>query len=788
MIPETLREKVFRPAFIISILLFPLLLMSSSKSEQGNFAQSAQLPSPITSVEMQYYRIPRDKWDLLLSRMAQYNANTISTYVCWAWHEPEEGKFDFTGKTKPERDLVGFIELVKKHHLNLILKPGPFIDAELNAGGVPQWVFKKYPETIAISASGKPYIHGDSKMPRASYLHPKYLELTENYYSAFADAVRNYQFPEGPIIALQVDNETPGDGMSTTSQYLSWNFKADYSEFNQKTAWPAFLKKLYGAIDNLNLAYGSNFQGFSDVPMPQKWTDPKNQKEFQIYIDLSRFADFQPVESLRLMTAMLRKYGLYVPTYQDLLCMPWDMAGLHADIGGMAEAVGGWIGTNNYAEVYRFWTIFAGIPFQGLNWDEYIHMGPWRVKLTGSLSEPYPAFVPEITISGSKFYFQNPIAWGADAVNIYIGSQINPDNPEISPNKAWGMEACVSPDGDIRECFWTGKLTYLFMQYSGGFIPGAKKPDIAIGYSHIPENAWNWEYKWTWQKPHTKPKLKDIQPLVKGTNTGDRTQLIARDLVKQKIDFDVIHLEHLKPGQIEQYKLILIPATTYDPGPKEKLVRENGTWKLYLAPEDKDYKLDYFKSQGVILRQSWADDPQVDVNTRSYDNDSRIILAIINRAKKKSFTGPVHFRQGNDRVYASIGPASIGFVSIQGNGLKACLIDHPDGKGEYRLGDDFMRFSGTFAEIAITDQFAVISAKDSGLIGIKSSLLKKPEKLIRLFINGETSEADFIYQDGELKFRYDPGKQKNPTDLYLALPPGISTEQAIRDYLERIKF
>ena len=66
------------------------------------------------AVELQYFRTPRDKWELMLTRMAQYHADTISTYICWSWHEYEEGKFDFSGETLPGRDLVGFLELCQK--------------------------------------------------------------------------------------------------------------------------------------------------------------------------------------------------------------------------------------------------------------------------------------------------------------------------------------------------------------------------------------------------------------------------------------------------------------------------------------------------------------------------------------------------------------------------------------------------------------------------------------------------------------------------------------------------
>ena len=75
----------------------------------------------------------------------------------------------------------------------------------------------------------------------------------------------------------------------------------------------------------------------------------------------------------------------------------------------------------------------------------------------------------------------------------------------------------------------------------------------------------------------------------------------------RRFEFDVN--DYLKPGQIEQYKVVLIPATAYDPGPKDNLSQESGLWKLHLAQGQTDYRMDYFQSQGVILRQAWVDDP-----------------------------------------------------------------------------------------------------------------------------------------------------------------------------------
>ena len=58
--------------------------------------------------------------------MTKYKAaglNTIETYVEWAFHEPEKGKFNFNG----DANIIKYIEIAKKLDLNVILRPGPYI-------------------------------------------------------------------------------------------------------------------------------------------------------------------------------------------------------------------------------------------------------------------------------------------------------------------------------------------------------------------------------------------------------------------------------------------------------------------------------------------------------------------------------------------------------------------------------------------------------------------------------------------------------------------------------------
>jgi beta-galactosidase len=60
--------------------------------------------------------------------------NSLSVYVMWNHHELRDGRFDFS---TDNRDLVGFIELAIKHDMKILLRPGPYVCAEWDFGGLP---------------------------------------------------------------------------------------------------------------------------------------------------------------------------------------------------------------------------------------------------------------------------------------------------------------------------------------------------------------------------------------------------------------------------------------------------------------------------------------------------------------------------------------------------------------------------------------------------------------------------------------------------------------------------
>ena len=90
----------------------------------------------IISGAMHYFRIPREYWYDRLLKLKECGFNTVETYTCWNLHEPEEGVFDFSGML----DLESYIDIASQLGLNVILRPGPYICAEWEFGGLPAWL------------------------------------------------------------------------------------------------------------------------------------------------------------------------------------------------------------------------------------------------------------------------------------------------------------------------------------------------------------------------------------------------------------------------------------------------------------------------------------------------------------------------------------------------------------------------------------------------------------------------------------------------------------------------
>lgn len=190
-----LKRSTFTRALIIVGALCVLNLWScgSQKSQfdtktfeigEGAFLRNGE-PYVIKAAELHYPRIPREYWDQRIKLSKALGMNTVCLYTFWNVHEPKEGEFDFSG----QNDIRAFIELCKENGLNVILRPGPYVCAEWEMGGLPWWLLKK--KDIKLRDND-------------SY----FLERVNEFQKAMAKQVGGLTLANGgPIIMIQVENE-----------------------------------------------------------------------------------------------------------------------------------------------------------------------------------------------------------------------------------------------------------------------------------------------------------------------------------------------------------------------------------------------------------------------------------------------------------------------------------------------------------------------------------------------------------------------------------------------------
>ena len=96
-------------------------------------------PFIIKAAEVHYPRIPREYWEHRIKMCKALGMNSLCLYVFWNLHEQTPGKFDFSGNN----DIAAFCKLAQNEGMYVIVRPGPYVCAEWEMGGLPWWLLKK---------------------------------------------------------------------------------------------------------------------------------------------------------------------------------------------------------------------------------------------------------------------------------------------------------------------------------------------------------------------------------------------------------------------------------------------------------------------------------------------------------------------------------------------------------------------------------------------------------------------------------------------------------------------
>ena len=155
------------------------------------YLEEGGIPQLPVMGEIHYNRMDSRYWRDALLKMKASGIDIVATYCIWSLHEEFEGELSWEGHLNLRR----FIELCKELDMKVHLRFGPYCNAEIKNGGLPDWI-----------------VNNKNLVTRSN--DPLYLEYTRRWYQAVYDQVKGLLWKDGgPVMALQLENEYVRPGM-----------------------------------------------------------------------------------------------------------------------------------------------------------------------------------------------------------------------------------------------------------------------------------------------------------------------------------------------------------------------------------------------------------------------------------------------------------------------------------------------------------------------------------------------------------------------------------------------
>ncbi|MFD3818602.1 beta-galactosidase family protein [Streptomyces rubiginosohelvolus] len=153
-------------------------------------------PVRLLSGALHYFRVHEEQWEHRLAMLAAMGLNCVETYVPWNLHEPREGEVRDVGA------LGRFLDAVERAGLWAIVRPGPYICAEWENGGLPVWVTGRFGRRVRTRDA-------------------EYRAVVERWFRELLPQVVQRQVTRGgPVILVQAENEYGSFGSDAV--YLEW--------------------------------------------------------------------------------------------------------------------------------------------------------------------------------------------------------------------------------------------------------------------------------------------------------------------------------------------------------------------------------------------------------------------------------------------------------------------------------------------------------------------------------------------------------------------------------------
>ncbi|MFB7027371.1 MULTISPECIES: beta-galactosidase family protein [unclassified Streptomyces] len=153
-------------------------------------------PVRLLSGALHYFRVHEGHWEHRLGMLRAMGLDCVETYVPWNLYEPGPGRYGDVAA------LGRFLDAVGRAGMRAIVRPGPYICAEWENGGLPHWL---------TGPLGR----------RVRTRDPEFLAAVESWFRRLLPQVVERQVDRGgPVVLVQVENEYGSYGSDPV--YLEW--------------------------------------------------------------------------------------------------------------------------------------------------------------------------------------------------------------------------------------------------------------------------------------------------------------------------------------------------------------------------------------------------------------------------------------------------------------------------------------------------------------------------------------------------------------------------------------
>ncbi|MDM5315016.1 beta-galactosidase [Fictibacillus sp. b24] len=579
-------------------------------------------PVLITCGEIHYYRLDKSDWQDRLDKLKETGCNAVATYVPWLWHEPVEGQFDFTGKTRPETDLAGFIDLCTENGFYFFVRPGPFIMAEMKNEGLPYWVYEKHPEIIPVGWDGS-----EPTTPTVDYLAPGFLQEVRKYYEKVMEVVTPRIYPNGgKIIAFQLDNEI---GM------LSWVSNTPDLTDNVLNDFSNWLCERYG--DNVSDRYPFSLE--ESAERNAAFRSPKEEYAAQLLKDLGYYMRYRFAKYISILREYAEEFGV-----KDI---PF-VVNIHGTGGGRGFTYP--IGISQLYETYNQapgYISGSDIYFGDLDMKTFQDLYIINGLMEAVHNEDQPLTSVEFNCgdgnfgetlgerydpSAADFKFRMCLAQGNRLINYYLfaggkntrlDTLVDDGNDRIaSTGERHGFAAPIGPEGDYNYTFpRMSRVNQSVMAVSDKLAQMDEERDD-VSFAFIPD------YYMTEYRYPKSEVMREILSNIEANRGAGAWEIMGRAMLLNGYRFTAVDVQN-KPLDVTKTPVLALPSARYmDSAIQQKLVNylnDGGKILLYgevslfdmegkectiladaLGVTSKGYHRDRYKNYLSIYGDNWA--------------------------------------------------------------------------------------------------------------------------------------------------------------------------------------